>query len=115
MRDESILTREFERLALEEYKAVEGNENRKSRALYWKIRAVLDELRQPQERRGALIPFLQHPNINVRLKAAIALLTIEPDRAWAALAEIKATRHTPFSADAALAFINFENGIFVPT
>lgn len=79
----------------------------------------MDDVDQEFRRRGATarlasLRLYSHPNIQVRLKAAIRTLAVAPDAARIALQEIKETHSYPQAADASLFLRDFDNGSYKP-
>ncbi|WP_332119352.1 DUF2019 domain-containing protein [Azorhizobium caulinodans] len=80
-----------------------------------KVRDIESELKQrPGDGRHALLPLLAHPNIQVRLNAALATLALSPE-AEAALRGIAplGSSSQPFTARRMLAAL--ERGTYKPT
>jgi hypothetical protein len=67
------------------------------------------------DQRRALLPLLQHPNVQVRLMTAIALLAVEPDRAKATLVEVSDAMEVAQAADAAMRLEALEEGEYIPS
>jgi hypothetical protein len=77
---------------------------------------IRDELKRREgDQRRALLPFLTHPNAQVRLMAASSLLTIVPDRAKKVLETVRGSRIIPQCANAGFLLNGLEDGSFVPT
>jgi Domain of unknown function (DUF2019) len=55
------------------------------------------------------------PNLQVRLKAAIATLAIAADAARHVIQTIADSRHYPQAADAGMTLVNLDRGIFKPS
>ena len=71
------LVQYFVAIAVVQDKAVRRGEIAKYNRLYGEMDAVGQELKQrPGDQRRALIPLYEHPNAQVRLKAAIATLAL---------------------------------------
>lgn len=83
--------------------------------LYWKIKAVGDELKaRPGDQRSALLPLYTHKNMQVRLKAAHATLALEPQAARAQLEAIRQSGWQPQALDAGMSIRNLDQGIYKP-
>ena len=83
--------------------------------LYRQMDAVWAELKgRPGDQRHALLPLLQHENSQVRLKAAITLLALEPVVARQVLQAIHESREMYVALDAGMTLHNLDKGIFVP-
>jgi ParB-like chromosome segregation protein Spo0J len=88
----------------------------KFRRLFEQMRAVLDELKsRPGDQRTALVPLYEHPNMQVRLKAAKNTLAVAPDEAQEVLEAIKASQWYPQAMEAGMCLRNLESGFFKPT
>ena len=84
--------------------------------LFDKIDGVKNALKtMPGDQRHALIPLYEHPNMQVRLKAAKATLAIAPDAARRTLEAISAANWPPQSLDAGMCLWTLDRGIFKPT
>jgi cytochrome c oxidase assembly protein Cox11 len=84
--------------------------------LYWKIKAVGDELKaRPGDQRSALLPLYIHKNMQVRLKAALATLAIAPKEARAQLEAIRKSGWQPQALDAGMSIRSLDRGIYKPT
>ena len=84
--------------------------------LFEQMDAVKEELkRRPGDQRHALIDLHNHPNVQVRLKSAIATLAIVPDKARRLLQVIADSREYPQAGDAGMTLYSLEQGIFKPT
>ncbi|MGH6852243.1 MAG: DUF2019 domain-containing protein, partial [Methylocella sp.] len=64
--------------------------------------------------RLALLGLYDHPNMQVRVKAAIRTLAVAPEPARRALQEIKESRCYPQAADASMILRDFDNGSYKP-
>jgi hypothetical protein len=95
------LVERFTAIALGQHDANEDDDIAKYTRLYREMDAVRDELKSRDgDERRALLSLLDHPNAQVRLKAAISLLAVAPSAARAALQKIKDRREYPQAADA---------------
>ncbi len=78
------------------------------------VQALLNELRsRPGDHRHRLLPFLDHPDAQVRLTAAHETLTLSP----AARAALEALRREPWltqALDAGMALDSLDRGIYRP-
>jgi len=98
---EEELLEYFVAIAVVQDKAMRQGENAKYNRLYGEMDAVKQELRQRTgDQRCALIPLYEHPNAQVRLKAAIATLALAPAAARQALQIISDRQEYPQAADA---------------
>jgi hypothetical protein len=64
--------------------------------------------------RRALIPLLEHPNPQVRLKSAITTLALAPEAARRALQIISDRNEYPQAADARGMMSDLDEGRFIP-
>ncbi|NJO54781.1 MAG: DUF2019 domain-containing protein [Bacteroidales bacterium] len=95
--------------AIWEYRSAEYNH------LYMKMEAVRDELRaRSGDQRRLLVRLLDHVNPQVRLKAAISVLALEPVAARSVL-EALYTSQFPQRLDAGPILRGLDSGSFVPT
>ena len=106
----------FVRIALDQDKAVRRDDNSTFNRLFKQMDAVKGELkRRPGDQRRALIPLYNHPNVQVRLKSAIATLAIVPEPARQLLQVIADSRDHPYAGDAGMTLSCLDWGIFKPT
>ena len=109
------LVERFLSTTLAQYEADLRMENSKYNRLYRHMNEIRDELKRREgDQRRALLPFINHPNAQVRLMAASSLLTIVPDRAKKALETVRESGIVPQSVNAALLLRGLEDGSFVP-
>jgi hypothetical protein len=80
----------FVSIGLAQYEALYVVDTRKFNRLYREMEEVRNELKRKEgDQRRALLPLLDHPNLQVRMKAAHAVLAISPALAgkhWRAFA-----------------------------
>jgi Domain of unknown function (DUF2019) len=106
----------FTAIALEQDRAVRVNDNAKFKRLFWQMEAVEDELkRRDGDQRRALLRLYDHPVAQVRMKAAIATLALEPKAARQVLESISDSNDFPQAGDAGMALVMLDRGIFKPT
>jgi hypothetical protein len=109
------LVERFLSTTLAQYEADLRMENSKYNRLYHHMNEIRDELKRREgDQRSALLPFINHPNAQVRLMAASSLLTIVPDPAKKALETVRESGIVPQSVNAALLLRGLEDGSFVP-
>jgi hypothetical protein len=78
--------------------------------------AIAEELRRrPGDQRRQLMPLFDHPNLRVRLYAALETLVVAPAESRQILQQIHAWRLTPYCAEAASILNALDDGSFVPT
>jgi len=110
------LVERFVRIALDQDKAVLRGDNAKYSRLFWQMDAIKEELKKrPGDQRRALIALFNHPNVQVRLKSAIATLAVTPEPARRLLQDIADSRDYPYAGDAGMTLDCLERGIFKPT
>ena len=106
----------FTAIALDQDEAILMDDNAKFRRLYWQMDAVENELKAREgDRRRALLPLYEHSNLQVRLKAAVATLAVEPEAARRELQAISDSRAYPHAGDAGMTLVALDRGIFKPT
>ncbi|HLY57583.1 MAG TPA: DUF2019 domain-containing protein [Stellaceae bacterium] len=86
--------------------------NTKYKSLFKQMMAIDAELkRRGLDARQAMTRLFTHPNIQVRLKAAINAFDIAPESARTVLEDIRRSKHYPQAADAGLR-LDVEDGKF---
>jgi hypothetical protein len=106
----------FLAIAIDQDKAIFDENNTRFNALYRQMPTVRDELRaRPGDQRNALRALLDHPNVQVRLKAAITTLALAPDISERVLRQIADSKRLPQAADAGLILDGLRDGSFVPS
>jgi hypothetical protein len=115
MTDDALVQR-FEQIALAQFDAIRVDNNAKFNRLYRQMDEVDNELRdRGLEARRLLSRLYDHPNPQVRLKAAVRSLAIDPNGARAVLEAIKESREQPQALDAGMSLLNLDRGVFKPT
>ncbi|ODR99586.1 hypothetical protein AUC69_08070 [Methyloceanibacter superfactus] len=110
------LVERFIEICLGQDEALLDDDLAKFRRLFEQMRAVLDELKsRPDDQRTALIALYEHPNIQVRLKAAKNTLAVAPAEAQEVLEAIKASQWYPQAMEAGMCLRNLESGLFEPS
>jgi hypothetical protein len=110
------LVQRFLSIALAQDKAILFDEIAKFNRLYGQMEAVAVELKnRVGDQRHNLVAFYDHPNAQVRLKAAIATLAVEPESARAVLQEISDRNEYPQAADARGMLRALDEGRYTPT
>jgi hypothetical protein len=111
-----MLLERFTAIALEQDQALLMDEIARFNGLYDEMDAVKIELkRRPGDQRRALLALYDHPNIQVRLKAAVGTLAVEPEPARELLQTIANSHEYPQAGDAGMTLVNLDRGIFKPT
>src|SRR5690348_1178810 len=97
------LVERFIELCIEQDRYLARDEIAKVNRLFDKIEALKQELKsRPGDQRSALFALYDHPNMQVRVKAAKATLALNMTAARAKLEEIRAENWQPQSADAGM-------------
>jgi hypothetical protein len=110
----SELVERFAAIAIDQDKAIFEEDNTRFRKLYGLMEAVRSELKaRPGDQRRALLPLFEHPNLQVRLKAAITTLALAPDPSQQLLQAIANSNRFPQAADAGLILDGLSDGSFV--
>ena len=105
----------FAAICVEQDKALFEDEIAKFNRLYDQKAAVQEELKKrPGDRRDALLPLFEHPNLQVRVQAAKATLAVAPEAARQMLRLIESWGRQPYAGDAGMCLVNLDRGIFVP-
>jgi len=106
----------FAGLALQQDEAVLACDVKETNRLFWKLEVVEGELKsRPGDQRRALLPLYDHPNPQVRVKAAMATLAIAPAAARQVLEVIAKTCYGPQKLEAGMSLVNLDRGIYKPT
>jgi hypothetical protein len=95
------LVERFIGIALDQDNALFNGEISRFNELYDQMDEVRNELkRRMGDQRSALLPLYGHPNIQVRLKAALTTMDLEPIAAREVFQKIASSRRYPQAADA---------------
>lgn len=112
----AALVETFVRIALEQYEARFDFDTKKLNKLFWQMEDVEKQLKTlPGDKRSALLPLLEHSNLEVRLRAAKATLAVAPEAARATLVALTEIQPTPQAGVAGMCLWTLEEGIFKPT
>ena len=110
-----LVTR-FTAIAVEQDDSIFADDNARYNRLYRQMEDVEGALKaQKNDERRALLPLYDHPNAQVRLKAAIATLAIAPQAARRVLQIIIDGEEYPQAADARGMLRVLDDGTFKPT
>jgi hypothetical protein len=110
------LVEQFTAIALDQDRAITLDDSAKYNRLFDRMENIKELLKSREgDQRGALEPLLQHRNAQVRLKAAIALLAVEPEAARATLQAISDKSEYPQAADARGMMRALDEGRYVPS
>jgi Domain of unknown function (DUF2019) len=110
------LVERFAAIGVEQDQALFDGDTSKFTRLFWQMEAVSNELKsRDNDERRALLRLYDHPNMQVRLKATIHTLAVEPEVARKKLQAIADSGWLPQSGDAGMSLWNLERGVFKPT
>ena len=105
----------YERIGIEQYDAIEDDKISLYNKIYKLQRDIMNELIfRGFDARAQITKFLDHPNIQVRVYAAIDSLVVAPEAARAVLQEIRLSRIAPQCIDAGFIIIGLDDGSFIP-
>ena len=111
----AVLVERFVSIGLAQYDALYVADTNKFNRLYREMEDVRNELKRREgDQRRALLPLLDHPNLQVRMKAANTLLAISPILARKALENVRESGIFPQAMDAGMTLSALDNGTFVP-
>jgi hypothetical protein len=114
--DVGQLVERFTEIALAQDEALLMDEIAKFNRLFDQMDAVKNQLRTRNgDQRRALLRLYNHPNAQVRLKAAVATLAVAPEEARELLQTIADSREYPQAGDAGMTLVNLDRGVFRPT
>jgi hypothetical protein len=106
----------FEKLCIEQYDAMEREEQGRVNRLFWQIYGLEVELKsRPGDQRRVLMQLFGHPNMQVRLTAARANLAVDYIAARRELEEIVNSQWQPQAMDAGITLENLDTGFYRPT
>ena len=104
----------FLSIGLAQYEAAYVVDTRKYNRLFSRMQDIRKELRRREgDQRRALLPLLDHRNVQVRMMAAHAVLTISPDRARKAFESVRDSEIFPQAADAAGTLRALDEGTYI--
>jgi hypothetical protein len=84
--------------------------------LFEQMQVVNQELKgRAGDQRRALLSLYNHPNMQVRLKAAKTTLAVAPQAARELIQAIAESHHYPQAGEAGMSIWNLERGIYKPT
>jgi hypothetical protein len=110
------LVARFVSIGLAQYDALYVVDTKKYNRLYGKMVDIRKELKRREgDQRRALLPLLDHPNLQVRMKAAHTVLAISPDLARKALESVRDSGIFPQAADASGTLRALDTGFYVPS
>ncbi len=109
------LLQRFVRIAIAQDEALLDDAYGRYNRLYQQMSLIDRELRaRGRQERLSLVALFDHPNVQVRLKAATKLLGVVPEQARKVLERIIASREFPQAGDAGMLIRGLDDGSFVP-
>lgn len=110
------LRERFIGIAMEQGDALLGGATRTFNRLYGQMREIELELKsRPSDQRSVLLTLLDHPNLAVRWKAALATAAISPQAAREALESVARSGEMPIAGHAGMNLHNLVTGFAKPT
>ena len=110
------LVNRFAEYAVQQDDASLENDVAKVNRLFWKLKDIEQELKDREgDQRSALLRLYNHPNAQVRVKAAKATLAIAPVQARAALQALADSKEYPPALEAGMSIDMLNRGIYKPT
>jgi hypothetical protein len=110
------LVARFLSTGLAQYDAAYVVDTRKYNRFFVAMQAIENELKRREgDQRRALLPLLNHSNVQVRMMAAHAVLSISPALARKAFESVRDSGIFPQAADASGTLRALENGTYVPS
>lgn len=110
------LVERFAVIALEQDQAMLFDDNPRYNRLYDKLKAVEAELKaRAGDLRALLLPLLEHDNLQVQLRAALATLAVAPEASRVVLQRLSDRNRYPQAADAREIMEALEDGSYVPS
>ena len=106
----------FTAIALDQDEAIRMDDNTRYNRLFKQMELVKEELKaREDDQRRALLRLYEHPNAEVRLKAAKATLAVAPEAARRILQAIADSNEFPQAGDAGMTLVSLDRGIFRPS
>ena len=113
--DAAIVAR-FEHLCIQQYDAMERDDDNSANRLIWKLYDLENELKSRLgDQRHLLKTLFGHPNKQIRLSAAQANLAIDYIAARQELQAIADSKWYPRAAEASFTLRNIDAGLYRPT
>jgi hypothetical protein len=110
------LVARFEAITLAQDEALLDNDNARFTRLFHLMEDVKGNLKNRSgDQRRALMALYDHPNAQVRLKAAKATLAVAPEQARGLIEKIAASHEHPQAGEAGMSLWALDEGIFKPT
>jgi hypothetical protein len=105
----------FAKIALQQDDALLSNEVEIFNKLFEQMNSVERELKsRPGDHRNMLLRLYDHPNAQVRVKAAKRTLAVAPEAARSILETIASSRKFPQAGEAGMSLEHLDRGIFKP-
>jgi hypothetical protein len=112
----SELVEKFVEVAVAQDEAELRGQMAKYNRLFKQMMDVEGQLRgRDGDQRLQLLRLFDHPNLHVRVQAAMLTLAVAPVEARAQLEILAASDRLPYSADAGMCLWNLDRGVFKPT
>lgn len=112
----SELVEKFAEVAVAQDEAELRGQMAKYNRLYKQMMDVEGQLRGREgDQRLQLVRLFDHPNLHVRVQAAMLTLAVAPTEARAQLEILAASDRLPYSADAGMCLWNLDRGVFKPS
>ncbi len=109
------LVERFIAIAVAQQNAIDDYQTTRYNRLYDRMEEVESELKSRDgDQRMVLLPLLESRHLQVRLKAAIALLAVAPVRARKTLQGVRDFAMMPQSIDAIIMLKALDDGFYVP-
>jgi hypothetical protein len=109
------LVARFLSIGFAQYDAAYVVDTTKYNRLYARMQDIRNELKHRDgDQRHALLPLLDHPNLQVRMMAANTVLAISPALARKALESVRDSEIFPQCADASGMLSALDTGFYVP-
>jgi hypothetical protein len=110
------LVERFLSIGLAQYDAAYVVNTTRYNRLFAKMQTIENELKRREgDQRHALLPLLDHPNVQVRMMAAHAVLVISPALARKAFESVRESEIFPQAMDAGMTLRALDNGTYVPS
>lgn len=111
----SQLIHRFVEIGMAQDKALFDDRIAEYNRLYREKTSIVSELKsRAGDQRQALLQLYDHPNLQVRLNAAMATLAVAPQSARKVLEAIRASRMPHQALDAGMTISNLDSGFFKP-
>lgn len=110
------LVADFVELGVAQDDALSDRDSRRYNRLFDRMQLLVQELKQrPGDQRRALMSLYDHPNLQVRLKAAKANLAVAYGPSRKVMEEIAECHWAPQGLEAGMSIHHLDTGIYKPT